>query len=189
MPDQVDIKVKFEEALKKLYHNDYSLIKRACSERSIVFRLGLYLANSLADYGFDVDCEYNKNGDRPKALWGRRFNYPDIIVHKRESNKSNLLIVEVKTPNDTQSAHFQTDFDKLRGFIREVPYSYKYGVHVYISASSCSLVWYARGEIPKYVKYKVDRNTHTLLQVDPNILQNQTAFDRWYIDKWDNILE
>lgn len=124
-----------------------------------------------------------------KLYGGRRFNYPDIIVHKRESNKSNLLIVEVKTPNDTQSAHFQTDFDKLRGFIREVPYSYKYGVHVYISASSCSLVWYARGEIPKYVKYKVDRNTHTLLQVDPNILQNQTAFDRWYIDKWDNILE
>lgn len=27
MPDQVDIKVKFEEALKKLYHNDYSLLR------------------------------------------------------------------------------------------------------------------------------------------------------------------
>lgn len=188
MPDQVDIKAKFEEALKRLYRNDYSLIKRACSERSIVFRLGLYLANSLAAYGFDVDCEYNKNGDKPKALQERRVNYPDIIVHKRESNESNLLIVEVKTPNDTQSAHFQNDTAKLKGFTKEVPYSYKWGVHVYISATSCSLAWYTRGEIQKYLKYKVDRNTRALLPVDPDNPRNQTAFDRWYIDNWGNYI-
>lgn len=183
MPDQVDIKVKIEEALKKLYQNDYSLIKRKCSERSIVFRLGLYLANSLADYGFDVDCEYNKNGNRPKTLWGRRFNYPDIIVHKRESNENNLLIVEVKTPNDTQSVHFQNDADKLIAFTREDPYLYRLGVHVYISAISCCLVWYMEGEVNGYLKYQVDRNTHALLPVDPNNLQNQTAFEQWYINR------
>lgn len=44
---QVDVQVKFREALDKLYRDDYSLIERNCSERSIVFRLGLYLAESL----------------------------------------------------------------------------------------------------------------------------------------------
>lgn len=187
MPNQVDIKVKFEEALKKLYQNDYSLITRKCSERSIVFRLGLYLAKSLEPRELNVDCEYNKNGDKPKALRGRRFNYPDIIVHKRESNENNLLIVEVKTPNDTQSVHFQNDADKLISFTQEGPYLYRLGVHVYISATSCCLVWYMDGEVNEYLKYQVDRNTHALLPGDPNNLQNQTVFERWYIDKWGNI--
>lgn len=190
MPNQVDIDIKgkFKDALVKLYQDDFSLIERRCSERSIVFRLGLYLAYSLADCGLDVDCEYNKNGDRPKALLERRFNFPDIIVHKRESNESNLLIAEVKTPNDTQPEHFQNDAAKLRGFTHEVPYSYKWGVHVYISATSCSLVWYARGRIQNRSKYETDRITHNLLQVNQNDLRKRTAFDRWYIEQG-NIFE
>lgn len=189
MPNQVDIdvKTKFKEALVKLYEDDYSLIKRKCSERSLVFRLGLYMAYNLADCGLDVDCEYNKNGDKPKALLGRRFNFPDIIVHERESNENNLLIVEVKTSNDTQPEHFQNDADKLRGFTYEVPYSYKWGVHVYVSATSCSLVWYARGEIQECRKYEVAINTHSLLPAGPNNLRNQTVFDRWYINNGGNI--
>lgn len=190
MPEEINIniiKVKFKEALDKLYQNDYSLITRKCSERSIVFRLGLYLSKGLEHRGLSVDCEYNKNGYRPKALLEKRFNYPDIIVHKRESNENNLLIVEVKTPNDTQPAHFQNDADKLRGFTQEPPYSYQLGVHVYISATSCYLVWYIAGDANKYLKYQVDRTTHTLLPVDPNNPQNQTVFEQWYINKWGNI--
>ncbi len=189
MLEQIDTQEKFQEALAKLYRDEYSLIRRRCSERSIVFRLGLYLANSLTKYGLDIDCEYNKNGDKPKALKKKRLNYPDILVHKRESNESNLLIAEVKTPNDTQSGHFQNDTTKLIGFTQEAPYLYKWGVHAYISATYCSLVWYTTGEIHEYVKYKVDRNTHALLCVDQNNPRNQTAFDQWYVNNYGDIFK
>ena len=173
---QVDVQVKFREALDKLYRDDYSLIERNCSERSIVFRLGLYLAESLEHEGFNVDCEYNKNGYRPKALLGKRFNYPDIIVHKRASNSSNLLVVEVKTPNDTNPDHFQKDREKLIGFTWEIPYRYKQGVHVYIAATTCSLVWYVNGEIREHRRYAAESDAHELSETE----RSDNTFDKWY---------
>ena len=94
---KIDIKAGLMKALVKLYHDDHSLIRRKCCERSIVFRLGHYLVNSIEEYNLDVDCEYNKRGDDPKSLTKSKYNYPDLIVHKRETNESNLLVVEVKT--------------------------------------------------------------------------------------------
>lgn len=183
MDIQLDVNEKLNDALIKLYYNDYLLMKNKCCERSIVFRLGLYLANSLAEYEFDVDCEYNKNGEKPKSLGNKRFNYPDVIVHKRGKKEDNLLVIEAKTPNDTQTEHFEKDADKLKGFTGESPYLYTGGAHLYIAATTCSLVWYTEGKVQKHLKYKVDKNTHSLLQVEPNDLQNQTAFDRWYFNK------
>ncbi len=189
MTNQHDVKEEFKKALTKLYSNDYTLIKRNCSERSIVFRLGLYLANSLIDYGLDVDCEYNRNIEDLKALPERDLNYPDLIVHKREECTNNLLIVEVKTDNNMKREHFQNDIDKLKGFTNDARYLYKFGVHVYISADSCSLAWYQKEQIPEHYHYKVDRNTHALSLVPKNDLQNQdkNAFDNWYMDDFDNI--
>lgn len=194
MPNQinmpVDIQEKFQEALAKLYRNDYSLIERNCSERSIVFRLGLYLANSLTDYRLDVDCEYNRNIEECKALPGRNYNYPDLIVHKREENTSNLLIVEVKTPNDRQPEHFQNDREKIMGFVCHDDYLYKSEVHVYIEENTCSLVWYAKGQIPRHQHYKVEGNTHTLSPIIQNDLreEDKNIFDRWFIGNFDNIV-
>lgn len=187
MPEEIRIstlKANFKEAIAKIYQDDYSLITRKCSERSIVFRLGLYLANSFMDCGVDVDCEYNKNGDRPKALREKPFTYPDIIVHEREINEHNFLIVEVKTPNDTRSADFRNDVDKLMGFTCDASYVYRLGVHVYISAASCSLVWYEAGEIRERCRYRVDKNTRELLEIHPSGSQRENAFDQWYNDNF-----
>ena len=175
MPNHVDIQKKLIRALAKLYREDYSLIERKCSERSIVFRLGLYLASGLTEK-LTVDCEYNKNGEKPKNLEGRRFNYPDLIVHSRGDNKNNCLVVEVKTPNDTNPDHFQNDKEKLIGFTREIPYRYAQGVHVYIAATTCSLVWYEDGEIQERSRYAVDSNTHKLSENK----RSDNAFDKWY---------
>ena len=38
-----DIMKELISALRQLYQKDYSLIDRKCNERSIVFRLGIYL--------------------------------------------------------------------------------------------------------------------------------------------------
>lgn len=176
MPDQFDIKEKLKEAIFELYRNDYLLINNKCCERSIVFRLGLYLANSLAAYGLDVDCEYNKNGEKPKSLSNKRFNYPDIIVHKRGSNEDNVLIAEVKTPRDTRLKDFYNDTVKLKGFTQEVAYLYRWGVHIYIAATTCSLVWYTHEGIKELCRYRIESDNHDLSKNS----RKDNALDRWY---------
>lgn len=182
MFDQIDIETELAEALVKLYQNDYSLIQRRCCERSIVFRLGCYLVNSMEKHNLDVDCEYNKNGDKPKSLMEKRYNYPDIIIHKRETNNYNLLIMEVKTPNDLNVDHFESDKKKLIGFTEMGAYSYKWGVHLYISATVCSMVWWQNGRAVQKVHYQVKKDTHDLMQVDNGNLRRMIKFEKWYID-------
>ena len=176
MPNHVNVRVKFTRALAKLYLEDYSLIKRKCSERSIVFRLGLYLANDLAESGLTVDCEYNRNGEKPKSLMNKHFTYPDIIVHSRGENENNCLVVEVKTPNDTNLDHFRKDREKLIGFTLETSYRYEQGVHAYIAATTCSLVWYVNGEIREHTRYAVNSDTHELSETE----RSDNTFDVWY---------
>ena len=43
--------------------------------------------NNLKMKEYHVDCEYNKNGEKPKSLMGKTFNYPDIIVHSERVMK------------------------------------------------------------------------------------------------------
>lgn len=171
---------KFEEAIAALYHKDFAIIEKQCSERSIVFRLGLYVAQNFEKCGYHVDCEYNRRGAEPKSLKGKRFNFPDVIVHQRGNSENNLLVVEVKTRNDTRLAHFQNDINKLISFTEEGPYSYTGGIHVYISATICCLAWYQEGKVIEYQKYRIAKDTHALLLVDTNSTQNKCIFDRWY---------
>lgn len=142
-----DIMKELIFALRQLYQKDYSLIDRQCNERSIVFRLGIYLNDIFEKNGFDVDCEYNRNGNNPKKLESRsrKHNYPDLIVHKRESNQENLLIVEVKTQNDKIQDHINNDIDKLKGFTSEEDYRYTLGAHVFILNKKCKINWYSNG--------------------------------------------
>lgn len=171
---------QFERAVSTLYHKDFAIIERQCSERSIVFRLGLYVAHNFEKCGYDVDCEYNRREDGKKSLIGRQYNYPDLIVHRRGNNENNLLVVEVKTRNDRQSAHFQNDINKLIGFTKKGPYSYAGGIHVYISKTICCLAWYQDGKVIEYQKYRIAKDTYDLLLVDANSPQNKCKFDEGY---------
>ena len=40
-------RITFEAALATLYNKDFAIIEKQCSERSIVFRLGLYVAQNF----------------------------------------------------------------------------------------------------------------------------------------------
>ena len=151
----------FYRALYKMYRNDSSLIENKCCERSIVFRLGLYLAEYLRGRGLDVDCEYNKEGENPKSLPQQKHNFPDLIVHKRACSESNLLIVEVKTFNNSKTKGLEQDRGKLIGFTQDERYRYKWGVHVYIAPTICYLVWYQQGEVRHYFKLPMAGNNCT----------------------------
>ncbi len=84
---------------------DSFLLKNKVNERSVSHKLGEYLQQQFPDW--NVDCEYNKKGDATKILDGMAecrdsltdLVYPDIIVHKRDTNE-NLLIVEMETKQE-----------------------------------------------------------------------------------------
>ena len=66
------------------------------NEQTITFRLGLYL-HCLFE-GYNVDCEYNRIWDEPKACVraGKQSMKPDIIIHRRRSDQHNLFCLEAK---------------------------------------------------------------------------------------------
>jgi hypothetical protein len=92
--------------------DDAVLFRRGASERSIMFRIGRYLApvpEGRCPGRLWVDCEYNRVADPAQAriikqirLDGvpatKRSVFPDLIVHDRSgtSRDHNILIVEAK---------------------------------------------------------------------------------------------
>jgi len=58
--------------------------------------------------------------------------YPDIIVHKRRVNKFNLLIIEVKKMNSSNTSEIEKDIFKLKQYTSQSRdgLNYKYGVFI-----------------------------------------------------------
>ena len=142
------IKGLIRNALEKLYQNDMHLIcncpvtkckstdnKHHVGERSIVFRFAYYLQELLNKEkrlsSYNLDCEYNRNGVKAKRLPGfPNGTYPDVILHRRGSNTSNLLVIEFKTYwNDNQD----DDIRKIKSFTdQKGEYKFLLGVTVLI---------------------------------------------------------
>ncbi len=95
-----ELKGIIDEALHRLYHQDFELIEHAVNERSVVFRFGLYFAELLSKSSFssyNLDCEYNRNMGKPKRT--KNFTdgaIPDVLLHRRNSNEENILVLEFK---------------------------------------------------------------------------------------------
>ena len=94
-----------QHAINKVYQEDrflfnFSQGERDGLEQAFVFRTGLYLNYLLVDTPYellDLDSEYNKNHGNAKT--SRRFPKgirPDLIIHRRDSNADNKLVVEFK---------------------------------------------------------------------------------------------
>ena len=106
--DDYSFKPLIEKALDLLYYNESKLfnlddnaeIEKHVGERAIVFRFGLYFQKVLDEcgmfYGYNLDCEYNRNGSDPKRLIVGDRIFPDLILHRRGNNDGNLLVIEFK---------------------------------------------------------------------------------------------
>ena len=170
------IKAKLDNALRILLKNDSDLIKRDVGERIITHKLAEYLQAEFVH--FHVDCEYNRNFGDSKRLnliveeltkvlrdtYQNRIDrlpphellsistYPDIIVHIRQRNKHNLLIVEVK--KDNSEVPLDLDIQKLKSFTEpggDNPYHYQLGARILIRIGGderdCpEVIWYTEGE-------------------------------------------
>lgn len=123
------------EALDAFHAAELHLLRTDASERSMTHRLALYLTPLFP--GFDVDCEYNRDGFDVKrlALHERAAKdddteavtvFPDIVVHRRGHNDANLLVIEVKKARSAVNADY--DMLKLQAFKHEL--KYRHAVHV-----------------------------------------------------------
>jgi hypothetical protein len=136
-------------ALKRVYNHHEYLIKNQVHERSIVFWFGVYLHELLQHTKYEkynLDFEYNKNHSNPKRTTNfPKGTYPDILLHKRDSNKNNLLIVEFKSwwnPDNTKDLKKLSDFTHPNG-----DYKYKYGLSITFGKNKPIITPLREGEI------------------------------------------
>lgn len=138
-------------ALVALFKFDAHLLSVDSSERSITHRLAVHLMPEFS--GYDVDCEYNRDGFDVKRLELNQRDttdnseeavtvFPDIVVHLRGSSEHNLLVVEMKKVSSAISPEY--DIRKLNAFHKEL--KYEYAVHVTVGMSDTGrfirkLIW------------------------------------------------
>lgn len=154
-PEQTqELKTILTNCLVRLYTEDISLLQRRGLERSITFRLALYLNEATRNVQWinqinetlrnqnelneliKIDVEYNKNGLIPKRT-PRRLNgaHPDIIIHRRRHNDLNILVIEIKGWWDDRNR--DDDRIKLEDFThQEGEYMYGLGVLIELHANN-----------------------------------------------------
>jgi len=134
-------------AINELLEKEAGNLNRGLSELNISTHLTFYLKPHFQDY--DVDPEYNGDIDKPndrKALVFAKKrileiglepndedNYritPDIIIHTRETNENNLVVIEIKKDSHSRK-HKEFDLIKLEHLTVDYlgnHYNYKLGV-------------------------------------------------------------
>ncbi len=106
-------------ALKEFYAREAFLFEHDLGERALTHRLAVHLEREFE--GWDVDCDYDRLGERTLRLphgtivstddhLGKSI-YPDIVVHRR-SIPNNLLAIEVRKAVNHQP--IEHDRQKLR---------------------------------------------------------------------------
>src|SRR5713226_10496360 len=91
-------------ALGEFYARETHLLEKDLGERTLTHRLAVHLEKRFVG-GWEVDCDYNRLGERTLRLphgtivstddhLGKSI-YPDIVVHQREI-PNNLLAIEIR---------------------------------------------------------------------------------------------
>lgn len=147
------IQDRVQKSIDELYNNDRFLLEIDVNERSITHKLAGYLEKCFP--GWDVDCEYNRDGSEVKRfLFETEASdevkeelvpsdevkeelvpsddttavtvFPDIIIHRR-GTKKNLLVIEVKKAKNNILLAQQKDLNKLSKF-KQDPFNYCFAI-------------------------------------------------------------
>lgn len=120
------------QALSNLLAKDNYLLAEDLNERCITCRFAMYLQQELPYW--NVDCEYNRDGNRPKKPCPDSENekakifIPDVIVHKRGHKGPNYLVMEFK--KSANSAGREYDRRKLCCYKKSFDYAYALFIEV-----------------------------------------------------------
>jgi hypothetical protein len=127
---------KVVRALGEFYAREAYLIEKDLGERTLTHRLAVHLERQFE--GWDVDCDYDRLGERTMRLpkgsivstddhIGKSV-YPDIVVHRR-GVPENLLAVEVRKASNHQPA--EHDRHKLRALTDpHLWFAYRIGIYL-----------------------------------------------------------
>jgi hypothetical protein len=146
--DEADRLVR--EALRQLKEEQPELFHLDVSERALTHHLANCILK-LVPKSLNVDVEYNRHCSDPKRLTLPRRDasdrelrattvFPDIIVHVRDTDKSNLVVLEVKKKGEP----LEYDSKKLRAFRAELGYCHAGHVIVGVDAdggATAELEW------------------------------------------------
>jgi hypothetical protein len=110
---------KLVAALHVFYAHEKFLFERDLGERTLTHRLAVHVEKHFP--GWEVDCDYNRLGERTLRLprgaivstddhLGKSV-YPDIVVHQR-AIPNNLLAIEVRKASNHHS--LEHDQQKMR---------------------------------------------------------------------------
>ena len=100
---------KVAAALGEFFAQETYLLQHDLGERALTHRLAVHLEKHFA--GWEVDCDYDRLGERTMKLphgsivstddhFGKSV-YPDIVVHQRDI-PNNLLAIEVRKASNHQ---------------------------------------------------------------------------------------
>jgi hypothetical protein len=146
---------KVVSALQEFYARESHLLEKDLGERTLTHRLAVHLEKQFA--GWDVDCDYNRLGERtlrlPKGTivstddaLGKSV-YPDIVVHQREI-PNNLLAIEIRKASNHQPP--EHDQHKLRAMTDpHLWFAYWIGVYLVLGKKSVVSDVYVGGVIDR----------------------------------------
>ena len=126
--DLQKIQKSVKDCLENFLNQDIFLLQIDVSERAITHRLACNLQSKFSQ--LHVDCEYNRKNARIKRMDQNDLQsaqiYPDIIVHKRDSDSNNILAIEIKKHGTKK---IEEDRKRLEIFTKE-GHNYKFGLLV-----------------------------------------------------------
>lgn len=122
-------------AMDLVIEKEYELLDLKVSERALSHQLARYISICLDSDYLSVDCEYNRQLESTKRLGlpprtpeegeiRATTVFPDIVVHRRNSNECNWIVLELKKPEES----IDRDRLKLNAFRREL--GYKHAAHL-----------------------------------------------------------
>jgi hypothetical protein len=133
IPSELD---RVVSALGEFYARETYLLEKDLGERTLTHRLAVHLERQFE--GWDVDCDYDRLGERTLRLpkgsivstddhLGKSV-YPDIVVHRR-AVPENLLAVEVRKASNHQPP--EHDRHKLRALTDpHLWFAYRIGIYL-----------------------------------------------------------
>jgi len=122
------------DAIREFYARETYLLEKDFGERTLTHRLAVHVERQFP--GWEVDCDYNRLGERilrlPKGSivstddeLGKSV-FPDVVVHRRAAPE-NLLAIEVRKSFNHQP--LDHDRHKLRGLTDpHLWFAYRIGV-------------------------------------------------------------
>lgn len=159
-----DIKKFVNASLEKFYKNDRDLIEMSneedmISEQCMVFHIGSYMKNkmnTLTKFQWaDLDCEYNRNMNDPKMMRSDRKIIPDLVIHRRRSNRNNLLVIEFKKKN-AETYDKENDRNKLMYLTdQKEDFKYNFGLFVELGSHEVYMEVYQEGNLQTKLNYSI----------------------------------